>query len=228
MGEDSFRGEAVNILGVDTSGEGLSLALGRGHEDCIQRRLRKCASDEHLFPVLRRLLERANLELKDIDAVAAACGPGRFTGIRVGMTFAQMLARSLGRPAVAVNRFEAWAAVSDDPGEDTKKRVHKCVVFPAGRGDAFVQLFRIAARGRHLPAGRPRWVPRADFEAELAKICRNKRVVVARYDFGDRVFPGFPASFLLSAACEKLTRGRVEPFRPLYLRPANYELKRKH
>lgn len=212
------------ILAVDTSGEGLSLAVGRTHKDAVSRRIRKCSSDERMFPELKRLLARAQSKFSDIKAIAAACGPGRFTGIRMGMTFAEMFARSLKKPFVAINRFEAWAAVSTEPAAKTKRRSYKCVVFPAGRGDLFFQLFKIGTEGRHIAVGEPHFALKDQGEAAIAAVCQGKQVVMSRYDFEESPFPGFPAAFLIDAAREKLRKKRTSSYKPLYLRPAGYEL----
>ncbi len=211
----------MNILAVDTSGWGIDLAIGRDHDDCVSSRRKTRVSDERLLPELRRLLKRAVMKLSDIDGFAAGCGPGRFTGVRIGMILTEMLARSLGKPLVGVNRFEAWASVSDDPGG----RVYKCVVFPAGRGDVYLQLFKIGRDGRHQSAGKPLFALKAEVEKTLESLSRGKRVVVLRYDFEDADFPGFPASFILAAARRKFRRRAREAYKPLYLRPAGYELK---
>ena len=217
----------MNILGVDTSGDGLSLALGRTAERTVERRIRTRRSDERLFPELKRLLKRAGLSLSELNAVAAACGPGRFTGIRIGMTFARMLAASLDIPAVAVNRFEAWAAVSGDEPETAKPPSYKCVVLPAGRGDMFMQVFKTDGKGRCRPVRAPEFVGKGELENSLTRVCGREKAAVFRYDFDEKDFPGFPARFLIPAAREFLGRKRLPPFRPQYLRPANYELLRE-
>ncbi|MFH2204712.1 MAG: tRNA (adenosine(37)-N6)-threonylcarbamoyltransferase complex dimerization subunit type 1 TsaB [Elusimicrobiota bacterium] len=208
----------MNILAIDTCGEGLSLAVGGAGRRCRQRRLRTRKADERIFPTLRVLLKGAGLGLRDLDAVVAANGPGRFTGIRIGMTFARMLGDSLGVPVAAVSRFAALAAAE-------KKPVRRCLVLPAGRGDIYLQVFTPGRDGRPQPAGAPRWHAQAEGEAELARLTKADGVLVTRYEF-DRGGPLFPASLLLKAAREKLAAGAAGAFRPLYLRLANYELKR--
>ena len=63
--------------------------------------------------VLDRLIERAvakaALKMKDIDAVAAAAGPGLIGGVIVGLTAGKAMAMALRKPFVAVNHLEAHA-----------------------------------------------------------------------------------------------------------------------
>lgn len=65
------------------------------------------------------LLESANLEWRDLDAVAASHGPGSFTGLRVGLTLAKGLAWANGLSAVSVSSLHslAWRAWRISDGE---------------------------------------------------------------------------------------------------------------
>jgi N6-L-threonylcarbamoyladenine synthase len=56
-----------------------------------------------------RALANANVELSDIDAIAAAAGPGLIGGVLVGLTAAKGLALASGKPFIAVNHLEAHA-----------------------------------------------------------------------------------------------------------------------
>src|SRR5580704_11610866 len=67
------------------------------------------ASREHLraiVPVVREALERASLPWKDLDAVAATCGPGLAGSLLVGLTYAKAIAFATGIPLIAVNHIE--------------------------------------------------------------------------------------------------------------------------
>jgi N6-L-threonylcarbamoyladenine synthase len=67
------------------------------------------ASREHLraiVPVVREALERASLNWKDLDAVAATCGPGLAGSLLVGLTYAKAIAFATGIPLIAVNHIE--------------------------------------------------------------------------------------------------------------------------
>jgi N6-L-threonylcarbamoyladenine synthase len=55
--------------------------------------------------VVRTALESAQVELKDLDAVAVTQGPGLVGSLLVGVSFAKALALSLKRPLVAVHHL---------------------------------------------------------------------------------------------------------------------------
>ena len=62
-----------------------------------------------LFGEIQALIARHGLSLSQIDAFAAASGPGSFTGVRVGLTAAKGLAEALGKQAFGVSNLQALA-----------------------------------------------------------------------------------------------------------------------
>jgi N6-L-threonylcarbamoyladenine synthase len=67
------------------------------------------ASREHLVkiePVVFDALREANVELKDIDAIAVTQGPGLVGSLLVGVCYAKALAFGLGVPIIGVNHIE--------------------------------------------------------------------------------------------------------------------------
>lgn len=67
------------------------------------------ASRNHVLAidnVLKVALEKANLSLIDIDAIAVTYGAGLAGALMVGVNFAKSLAYSLGLPLIAVNHIE--------------------------------------------------------------------------------------------------------------------------
>lgn len=92
------------ILAVDTTTNVLSVAVTDGlrvlSEYCIDH---KKTHSQKLMPVIESVLTNIGLELSDIDAFAAANGPGSFTGIRIGLTTMRTLAQGTGRKIAPVN-----------------------------------------------------------------------------------------------------------------------------
>jgi N6-L-threonylcarbamoyladenine synthase len=67
------------------------------------------ASRQHVLsivPVIEQTLEKTNLSLKDIDAIAVTRGPGLAGSLVVGMNAAKGLALGTGKPIVGVNHLE--------------------------------------------------------------------------------------------------------------------------
>lgn len=61
---------------------------------------------EVISNVMKKALEEANLELKDIDAIACTYGPGLVGALLVGVSYAKALSYSLQIPLIPVNHIE--------------------------------------------------------------------------------------------------------------------------
>lgn len=64
---------------------------------------------EVLDRLIARALSTAGMEAAEVDAVAAAAGPGLIGGVLVGLTAGKALALALGKPFIAINHLEAHA-----------------------------------------------------------------------------------------------------------------------
>ena len=98
------------LLALDTSSEGCSAALlvnGQLHE---QFELAPRGHTRLLMPMIRQLLADQRLQPSDLDALAFACGPGSFTGLRIATGVVQGLAYGLDVPVVPVSSLAAVAA----------------------------------------------------------------------------------------------------------------------
>lgn len=92
-------------LVLDTSSEKPVIALLKGIErdTFIGDRPKHNAS---LLPSINDLLEKNNLQIKDIEYFGAVIGPGSFTGIRVGVATINAFCFALEKKAVAITAFE--------------------------------------------------------------------------------------------------------------------------
>ncbi len=61
---------------------------------------------EAIVPVVHTALKEADIDKKDIDAVAVTQGPGLVGALLVGFSFAKAYARSLQRPLIGLNHLE--------------------------------------------------------------------------------------------------------------------------
>ena len=72
---------------------------------------------EHIDEIIEATIKQANISFEDIDAIAAAAGPGLIGGVVVGVMAAKAIALALNKPFVAVNHLEGHALcarLSDD------------------------------------------------------------------------------------------------------------------
>jgi tRNA threonylcarbamoyladenosine biosynthesis protein TsaB len=89
-----------------------------------------------LLPAVDRVLSAAGLRIQDVDVYAVACGPGSFTGVRVGLTAVKAWSEVYGRPIAAVSRLEALAAQS------TENTPYVTAFLDAHREQVFGALYR--------------------------------------------------------------------------------------
>ena len=114
-------------------------------------------SAQHLIPMVKRLLDEAELTTEDVSWLATSIGPGSFTGLRVAITFAKLFcwrtgARLFGIPttvacaveqaAVNSSRLDREQLVVEDP--DKPQRIH--VVLDAQRRQYFLQQIEVILR----------------------------------------------------------------------------------
>lgn len=87
---------------------------------------------EEVTPMVAAVLAAAGWDVADVDVFAVDVGPGRFTGLRVGLATVRSLALAVGAPVVGVTSLELLAA--DQPGA-------VCAVIDARRSEVFQQRF---------------------------------------------------------------------------------------
>src|SRR3954451_17692603 len=112
------------ILSIDTSGKNGSLTLARGDGELFQliasSPVEGGTFSAQLIPQIARLLSENNLKKSNIDAFAAATGPGSFTGLRIGLTAVKGLAEILRKPIAAVSVLEACVVKSGIKYDDAR------------------------------------------------------------------------------------------------------------
>jgi tRNA threonylcarbamoyladenosine biosynthesis protein TsaB len=101
----------VKVLGLDTSTLTASAAVLDDETVLAEDTADTAggAASEALMPLVARVLERAGLSPRDLEAVAVGAGPGSFTGLRIGMATAKGIAFAAGIPLWAVSSLAALA-----------------------------------------------------------------------------------------------------------------------
>lgn len=99
----------MNVLAIDTASV-CAVAVARNGQAAVARR-RDIARGhaEALVPMIEDALAEAGLAFDTLDLVAAAVGPGSFTGLRTGLATARGLALALGKPTHGVSSLAATA-----------------------------------------------------------------------------------------------------------------------
>ena len=99
-------------LYIDTSTKHLCIGVAKDYE--VIYKLQEVAvqkQSELTIPYLQKALNVVNLTLNDIDEVNVTIGPGSFTGIRIGMCVAKVLASMRNIPLKAISSLNAYASL---------------------------------------------------------------------------------------------------------------------
>ena len=98
------------ILASDTSSSSGSVALRGLDGETLKEELDSARPhSETLLPAVERILARAGLNRKDVQALAVGTGPGAFTGLRVGLATFKAWAMVTGLPLIPVVSLDAVA-----------------------------------------------------------------------------------------------------------------------
>jgi tRNA threonylcarbamoyladenosine biosynthesis protein TsaB len=118
MGGGSFDNgrlpdHCVKLLAFDTSTEMLSIALQAGAQAPVLEHEAPggAKASAALIPAIQALLQRAGLQLGQLDAIAFGRGPGSFTGLRTAAAVAQGLGYGAN---LAVLALDTLLAVAED------------------------------------------------------------------------------------------------------------------
>jgi tRNA threonylcarbamoyladenosine biosynthesis protein TsaB len=226
------------LLAIDTATAQVSVAIGDGGSVLGAVHLvggRRHA--EQLAPAIDYLRRQLGIDLGQLGAVAVGVGPGLFTGLRVGVTTAKVMAQALRIPVVGISSLDLVAY----PLRQSDRLL--VAVLDARRQEVFSARYRPVPGGVQRVSGYQVGTPDA-LVAELAAEADPLRsgILLA----GDGVFR-FPTEFaalehaelagadhaapsvaaLVQLATARVEREEFEPpseLRPLYLRGSDAEI----
>lgn len=159
------------ILALDSSEARGSVALLR---DGKVLAVRRHDSDEDysawLLPAVEEVFRRATARMADVDVLAAATGPGSFTGLRVGLTTVKAWAEVYRKPLVGVSRLEALG------GAGPANAGPVAAYYDAQRGQIFGAFFERFSQASHkavqeFVASPEAFLDIVDREAGPTKVC---------------------------------------------------------
>ena len=124
-------------LAIDTSTRFASIGLASHGESVVELTWRSERNHSvELAPSIMRMLRRAGIGVRDLDAIYIASGPGGFSALRVGMSAAKAMAMSLDIPLVAVGTLDIEAQPYLGLGSTV------CALIGAGRRRVYIGDFR--------------------------------------------------------------------------------------
>ena len=222
------------VLGIDTSTDQTSVALGAEHDLIGAVRFAGARKHDDVVPAIERLLGWTGLDLSQVGGVAVGLGPGLYTGLRVGIAVGKTLAQVLGVPIVGIASLDVLAF-----GVRHTNRVIGAVI-DAKRREVFFALYR-PVPGGVLRVGDPQVAAPAGLAAELGA-AREEVLLVGngailyrheleqaggRVEFASASLAQPWASALVSLAAPRFIReetDRLVDVVPLYLRKTDAEI----
>lgn len=138
----------MKILALDSSGLVASVAVAEDDILLAEYTVNyKKTHSQTLLPMLDEVASMIELDLKTIDAIAVAGGPGSFTGLRIGSATAKGLGLALDRPLVSVPTVDALACNLWGCSQNI------CPIMDARRNQVYTGVYRFA--GELLQVRRP-------------------------------------------------------------------------
>ena len=99
-------------LFLDTSTKYLCIGIAKDHKVIYKLQQEAAKQQSELtIPFLSKALNENGLTLNDVDEVNVTIGPGSFTGIRIGMCIAKVLASMKNIPLKAISSLNAYASL---------------------------------------------------------------------------------------------------------------------
>lgn len=130
----------MNILAVDTSTPQVTAGIVRDGETVAEKlHLDARAHNEVLVPLIQQCLTDSGVAAAELDAVVVGCGPGPFTGLRVGMATAASFADALGIPCYGICSLDALASGAGSARDEL-------VVTDARRREVYFAAYRDGQR----------------------------------------------------------------------------------
>jgi tRNA threonylcarbamoyl adenosine modification protein YeaZ len=194
------------VLAIDTATPAVTAGVVRRDGDAIDVLAERVTIDarahaEQLAPNAVAALADAGLTVADLDAVVVGCGPGPFTGLRVGMATAAAYGHALGIPVYGVCSLDA---IGVDAAGDV------LIVTDARRREVYWARYRDGVRIEGPAVNAP-----ADVPAEASAVAGSPEPA-ALFDL-----PRQPAVYPTAAGLVRAVAdwtAEPAPLVPLYLR----------
>ena len=136
------------ILSIETGTDVCSVALANDGELMALRESDEGRDHARKVAVfVDELLRETGVQPNDLDAVAVGMGPGSYTGLRIGVSFAKGLCYGLNIPLIAVGSLDAMTEVAIEDHEAGIIAVENwdeallCPMVDARRMEVYTQVF---------------------------------------------------------------------------------------
>src|ERR1700761_5444550 len=134
----------MTILQLETATTVCAVALAKDGEVLAFKQVdQRNIHAEVITVFIDELLAQTGSHYKDIDAVAVSCGPGSYTGLRIGISTAKGLCFALDKPLIAVETLEAMASGLRAKSSSIAANTLLCPMIDARRMEVYTAVFDV-------------------------------------------------------------------------------------
>jgi tRNA threonylcarbamoyl adenosine modification protein YeaZ len=203
------------ILAFDTSTRAFTVALRHDQGTVNLEIVHEAARSQSIVQSVDFMLRTAGLSLEDLEAVYAGTGPGSFTGIRIGLAFANALLQTKGVPLLGIPSLDLLAY-------ESREWYNSAVAFIRSRkGEAYAAFYRGGRReSDYLALERGDLLRFIDERRPECLVCAKEAVEeLGIGDGGPKLLFGFPRALHAVPLAREggLIPGR-QYLKPLYIR----------
>ena len=214
------------ILNIETSTTVCSVSISEnGACKCFRENFNGNNHSELIGVFTQEVLAEAGLEPQDLDAVALSIGPGSYTGLRIGTSFAKGLCYGTDIPLITIPTLKIIAQNAKEK-YNIKDDALLCPMIDARRMEVYTSLYtRECARTRNIEA---KIIDEHAFEQELATqtiyffgngAAKCKEIIQSKNAyFIDDVLPQAQYMGTLAEHLPQLDIKQVAYYEPFYLK----------
>lgn len=229
----------MKILGIDTANQAMAVSFAEVIDKQISKKdiINLNTSKTHsisVLPSIKEILQRNNQQVKDLDLIAVAQGPGSFTGLRIGVTVAKVMAMEADLKLVGVSSLKVYAKEA----QNLDQADYYIPMFDARNENVFAavyqnkdgQLLDLLA-DQHIPvANLNNWIKEnIDPNAKILFLTDSYKfqelidqsLVDYHYDFGNYALSG---EGILELAIKESPITNIDDFNPKYHRKTQAEM----
>jgi tRNA threonylcarbamoyladenosine biosynthesis protein TsaB len=224
----------ATILNIETSTEVCSVNVSENGKLLFEKESLEGLNHSELLTVfIEEIFKENNLDMKSVDAVAVAKGPGSYTGLRIGVSVAKGLCYVLDKPLIAISTLNAMGIyTSQNPEQfniktDSGQNLLFCPMIDARRMEVYTSLYN--SKGEQLDPVSAKIIDEKSFSEKLEKskiaffgngAAKCKKALT----HSNALFAGplkASARFMINLAEEKYNKKEFENvayFEPFYLK----------
>jgi tRNA threonylcarbamoyladenosine biosynthesis protein TsaB len=131
------------ILQIETATTSCSVALAADGKVLAFKQVNERNKHAEVITLFTEELITGNgYTYQDLDAIAVSCGPGSYTGLRIGVSTAKGLCFALDKPLIAIETLEAMAyGVINDNAIEIEESTLLCPMIDARRMEVYCAVF---------------------------------------------------------------------------------------